>query len=87
MALDVRSIFVIGVAAVLISRYYLEKHYKRLHLFWACAGLSTALGLISAYTVSIEHPSKGVYIPLTAIAIVMAILYYQSDEELARAEG
>jgi 1,4-dihydroxy-2-naphthoate octaprenyltransferase len=43
--------------------------------------LSAVLGLMAALTVINAHQSKAYFIPLTAIAIVMAILYYQGDSE------
>jgi hypothetical protein len=81
MALDVRTVFVIGVSVYLFTRYYVEKEYGGEEIFWMYSVLSAVLGLMAALTVINAHQSKAYFIPLTAIAIVMAILYYQGDSE------
>jgi hypothetical protein len=81
MTLDVRSVFVIGVSVYLFTKYYVEKEYKGEEIFWMYSVLSAGLGLMAAITVINAQPSKAYFIPLTAIAIVMAILYYQGDSE------
>jgi uncharacterized membrane protein HdeD (DUF308 family) len=80
MALDVRYVFALGVIAFAITRFYLEKHYETREIFWMYSALSTVLGLLAAYTVAADHPSRIYYIPLTVVSIVLAILYYQTDE-------
>jgi hypothetical protein len=87
MALDVRYVFSLGVIAFAITRFYLEKHYENSEIFWTYAVLSTALGLLAAYTVAIDHASRIYYIPLTVVSIVLAILYYQTDEITSAGPG
>lgn len=87
MVLSVRAMFIIGVGFLLITKYYLEKQYKSGDIFWGFSALSLILGLMAGYTVVTDHPSRQYYIPLTVIAIVMATLYYQTEEELSSASG
>ena len=87
MAWDVRAVFLIGVASYVFSRYYLEKRYKKEELYLVYALLSALLGFLSAYTVAADHPSRSYYIPLTAISIVLAIIYHQPDVKTPLASG
>ena len=81
MALDVRTVFALGVSAYLFTRYYLEKEYGTEELYWIYALLSAVLGLMAAITVINANPSKAYFIPLTAISIVMAVLYHSDDSD------
>jgi|GEM_PF-6913615 len=87
MALDVRTVFVIGVSAYLFTRYYLEKEYETAEIYWIYALLSAVLGLMAAITVINANPSKAYFIPLTSITIVMAVLYYRGDSEKKTVSG
>jgi len=81
MAVDPRKLLVFGIAIYLFSRYYLEREYEREVIFWFYSSLSALFGLLSAYTVVGEHPSRAFYIPLTALFIALAILYHPVAEE------
>lgn len=81
MAIDVRTVFLIGVFIYLFTRYYIEKEYGGAEIFWMYSALSAILGLMAALTVINASPSKAYFIPLTAISIVMAVLYYPEDSE------
>jgi hypothetical protein len=87
MALDARFIFIEGIVLLLFTYFYLEKHLNKEEIFWLFSALSVVLGLFSAYTVITNHPSRENYIPLTVIAIVLSIIYYQTDEQLPPEKG
>ncbi len=78
MAFDVRTIFLIGVGIYLFTHYYLEKQYEGKEIYWLYSLTALVLALLSAYTVITDHTSRQYYIPLTALSITMAILYYPS---------
>ncbi len=82
MAMDVRNVFIIGIAAYVFTAYYLEKNYEREEIFWIYSILSAVLGIFSAYTVISDHPSRSSFIPLTALSITLAILYYSDTDEV-----
>lgn len=82
MALDVRQTFLIGIAVLLFSKYYLEKQYSEAEIYWIYAILSLILGLMSAFTVITDHPSRGNFIPLTALSITLAIIYYHDEDKV-----
>ncbi|MFQ5800768.1 MAG: hypothetical protein ACE5HH_03490 [Candidatus Hydrothermarchaeales archaeon] len=86
MALDARNVFIVGIGALLFTLYYLEKHYEKEEIFWMYSLLSVVFGILAAYTVIIDHPSRIYYIPLVSIFIVMSILYYRSEEEAPASE-
>ncbi len=81
MAIDVRTVFIIGVSVYLFTRYYIEKEYESEEIFWIYSALSVVLGIMATFTVINASPSKAYFIPLTAISIVIAILYYPEDSE------
>ncbi len=87
MALDVRTVFVIGVSVYLFTRYYLEKEYEAEEIYWIYSVLSVILGLIAAITVINSQPSKAYFIPLTVISIVIAVLYHADDSEQKAVSG
>ena len=80
MAINARLMILIGVAAILATRYYLEKEYDKETIFWMYSILTLVLGLFSAYTVITDHSARAMYIPLTVISTVIAIIYYESDD-------
>lgn len=86
MVLDARNVFIAGIGVLLFTLYYLEKHYEKEEIFWLYSLLSALFGILAAYTVIIDHPTRIYYIPLASIFIVMSILYYRSEEEAPASE-
>jgi len=81
MALDVRAVFLIGIASFVFTKYYLEHQMKGEEIFWLYSLLSVFLGLLAAYTVVVDSTLRAALIPLTVVAVTLAILYYRSEAE------
>jgi hypothetical protein len=81
MALDVRQVFVVGIIALLITRFYLEKQFKRIEIFWIYTFVSLILGISAAITVISNSSAKQYFIPFTAISVVLAIIYHPTQSD------
>lgn len=79
--MDMRTAFIIGIAAVLFTLYYLEKEMEKRQIFWLYAGLGVTLGIISVYTVAKQMPNFDYYITFAVLSVLIAILYYDEPEE------
>lgn len=78
--MDMRVTFIIGIAVLLFTMYYLEREMDRLHIFWLYAGLGIILGIISVYAVSKQKPNFDYYITFAVLSVLIAILYHDEPE-------
>ncbi|MEE9564369.1 MAG: hypothetical protein V3V63_01530 [Candidatus Hydrothermarchaeaceae archaeon] len=81
--MDVRTTFIIGIAALLFTMYYLEKEMEKRQIFWLYAGIGIAMGIISVRTVVKDLPNFDYYITFAVLSILIAILYHDEPEEEA----
>jgi peptidoglycan/LPS O-acetylase OafA/YrhL len=79
--LDVRVLFIISVAILLFTLYYLEQTFERDQIFWLYASLGLAFAVVSVFTVAREHPTYEYFLGFTTLFILIAILYYGTEEE------
>jgi uncharacterized membrane protein YfcA len=80
--METRTAFIIGIAVILFTMYYLEKEMEKRQIFWLYAGLGVVFGIISLRTVAKELPDFDFYITFTVLFILIAILYFDEPEEL-----
>jgi Ca2+/Na+ antiporter len=78
--MDVRTTFLIGIAIIIVTMYYLEKEMEKEQIFWLYSGLGVLFGIASLYTVIKEIPSYDYYITFAVLFIVVAILYYDRED-------
>ncbi len=81
--MDVRTTFIIGIAALLFTMYYLEKEMEKRQIFWLYAGIGIAMGIISVRAVVKDLPNFDYYITFAVLSILIAILYHDEPEEEA----
>jgi cell division protein FtsW (lipid II flippase) len=81
--MDVRTTFIIGIAALLFTMYYLEKEIEKRQIFWLYAGIGIVMGIISVRTVVKDLPNFDYYITFAVLSILIAILYHDEPEEEA----
>ncbi len=81
--MDVRTTFIIGIAALLFTMYYLEKEMEKRQIFWLYAGIGIVMGIISVRTVVKDLPNFDYYITFAVLSILIAILYHDEPEEEA----
>lgn len=79
--MDIRVTIIISIAVLLFTMYYLEKELKKEQIFWGYAMLGVLFGLTSVFSVAKHSPSSSYYITFTVLFILIAILYYESEEE------
>jgi predicted tellurium resistance membrane protein TerC len=79
--MDMRTAFVIGIAVLLFTMYYLEREMEKKQIFWLYAGLGVALGIISVRTVATNGQNFDFYLTFTVLSILIAILYFDEGEE------
>ena len=79
--MEPRYIFISGVAILLMTMFYLEKQLKKEEIFYLFSIIGIALGLVSVYTVAKDIPSFQYFIAGAVICTLMAILYYEKEEE------
>ena len=79
--MEMRTAFIIGIAILLFTMYYLEKEMEKRQIFWLYTGLGIALGLISLRAVATRAPNFDFYITFTVLSILIAILYFEEGEE------
>ena len=79
--MEMRTAFIIGIAVLLFTMYYLEKEMEKRQIFWLYTGLGIALGLISLRAVATRAPNFDLYITFTVLSILIAILYFEEGEE------
>lgn len=82
--MEMRTAFIISIAVVLFTMYYLEKEMEKRQIFWLYAGVGVALGAISVNAVAKDQPNFDVYITFAVLSILIAILYYDEEEEVAK---
>jgi peptidoglycan/LPS O-acetylase OafA/YrhL len=82
--MEMRTAFIIGIAAVLFTLYYLEKEMEKRQIFWLYAGLGVALGITSVYMVAKQSPNFDYYLTFAVLSVLIAILYYDEPEEEAK---
>jgi len=82
--MEMRTAFIIGIAAVLFTLYYLEKEMEKRQIFWLYAGLGVALGITSVYMVTKQSPNFDYYLTFAVLSVLIAILYYDEPEEEAK---
>jgi uncharacterized membrane protein YfhO len=98
--MDVRQTFIIGVAVVLFTVFYLEKELTREQIYWLFSGLGVLLGIAAVYisytklpvTDGAEYAAElkkfQYYITFAVVSVLMAIFYYPGREEgLLASEG
>jgi uncharacterized membrane protein YfcA len=81
--MEMRTAFIVGIAVLLFTMYYLEKEMEKRQIFWLYAMLGLALGLISVRAVAKYQPNFDFYITFTVLFILIAILYFDEPEEEA----
>ena len=81
--MDMRTAFIIGIAILLFTMYYLEREMERKQIFWLYAGLGVVLGIISVRTVATSGQNFDFYLTFTVLSILIAILYFDEGEEEA----
>ncbi|MEE8403731.1 MAG: hypothetical protein V3R93_08260 [Candidatus Hydrothermarchaeaceae archaeon] len=79
--MEMRTAFIIGIAVLLFTLYYLERAMEKRHIFWLYAAIGIALGSISVYTVAKQQPNFDYYITFAVLSVLIAILYYDEPEE------
>ncbi len=75
--------FIVGIAVVLFTMYYLEKKMEKRQIFWLYAIIGIALGAASIRTVVKGQNNLEYYLTFAVLAILIAILYhdYETKEE------
>lgn len=81
--MEMRTAFIIGMAVLLFTMYYLEREMEKRQIFWLYAAIGIALGVISVYTVAKQQPNFDYYITFAVLSVLIAILYYDEPEEEA----
>ncbi len=81
--MEMRTAFIIGIAVLLFTLYYLERVMEKRQIFWLYASIGIALGIISVYTVAKQQQNFDYYITFAALSVLLAILYYDEPEEEA----
>jgi len=91
--MDVRQVFIVGVAVVLFTVFYLEKELERRQIYWLYAGAGILFGITSVYISYTALPYLDgaayreelrkfqYYVVFGVISILMAIFYYPGGEE------
>ncbi len=87
--MEMQTAFIIGIAVLLFTMYYLEREMEKKQIFWLYAGLGVALGIISVRAVAQRSPNFDFYLTFTVLSVLIAILYFDEGDEEARppAEG
>jgi hypothetical protein len=75
--MDVRTTFVISLGIILFTMYYLEKEMEREQIYWLFTGLSVLTGAGTVYLVAKKSGSYDLFITLTVLCIIIAILYHE----------
>jgi|GEM_PF-1357270 SNF family Na+-dependent transporter len=78
--MDVKTTFIIAMAIVIVTMYYLEREMKKEQIFWLYSGLGVLFGLASVYTVAKDIPSYDYYITFAVLFILIAIIYFDQEE-------
>ncbi len=81
--MEMRTAFVIGIAILLFTMYYLEREMEKEQIFWLYAGLGLVLGIISVRAVAQRSHNFDTYLTFAVLSILIAILYFDEDEEKA----
>jgi predicted tellurium resistance membrane protein TerC len=82
--MEMRIAFIIGIAVLLFTMYYLENEMEKKQIFWLFAGLAVVLGIISVGAVAQQaHNFDNTYLILTVLSVLIAILYFDEPEEEA----
>ncbi len=79
--MEMRTTFIIGIAVLLFTLYFLEREMKKRQIFWLYASLGVVLGAISVYTVAKQQQNFDYYITFAVLFVLIAILYYDEEEE------
>lgn len=84
--MDIRILFIVSVAILLFTLYYLEQTFERDQIFWLYASLGLVFAIISVFTVARDHPTYEYFLGFTTLFILIAILYYgtEGEEETAK---
>jgi hypothetical protein len=79
--MEMRTAFIIGVAVLLFTMYYLEREMEKRQIFWLYAGTGVALGIISVRAVAQHAPNFDVYLTFTVLSVLIAILYFDDEDQ------
>ena len=85
--MEMRTAFIIGVAVLLFTMYYLEREMEKRQIFWLYAGTGVILGVISVRAVAQSSPSFDVYLTFTVLSVLIAILYFDDTEQVAESQA
>ncbi len=81
--MEMQKAFIIGIAVLLFTMYYLEKEIEKKQIFWFYAGLGLLFGIISVRAVAQQAHNFDTYLTLTVLFVLIAILYFDEPEEEA----
>ena len=81
--MEMRTAFVIGIAILLFTMYYLEREMEKKQIFWLYAGLGLVLGIISVRAVAQQSHNFDTYLTFAVLSILIAILYFDEGDEKA----
>lgn len=81
--MEMRTAFIIGIAVLLFTMYYLEREMEKKQIFWLYAILGVVLGIISVREVAISGHNISFYLTFAVLFILIAILYFDEGEEEA----
>ena len=79
--MEMRTAFIIGIAVLLFTMYYLEREMEKKQIFWLYAGIGVALGIISVRAVAQQSHNFDFYLTFTVLSVLIAILYFDEEEE------
>lgn len=81
--MEMRWAFIIGIAILLFTMYYLEREMEKKQIFWLYAGLGVVLGIISVRAVAQRSHNFDLYLTFTVLSILIAILYFDEGAKVA----
>ncbi len=82
MEIDIKTVFLIGIGAAVVTMYYLEREMERVQIFWMWGALGVIFGIASVYTVSKDIETYKYYIIFSVLSILLAIMYYDTGEDV-----
>ncbi|MBU2560589.1 hypothetical protein KKA03_06810 [archaeon] len=81
--MEMKWAFIIGIAILLFTMYYLEREMEKKQIFWLYAGLGVVLSIMSVRAVAQQAHNSDFYLIFAVLSILIAILYFDEEEEKA----
>jgi predicted tellurium resistance membrane protein TerC len=81
--MEMKWAFIIGIAILLFTMYYLEREMEKKQIFWLYAGLGVVLSIVSVRTVVQHAHNFDTYLTFAVLFILIAILYFDEGTEVA----